>query len=111
MLQSSDVRTSGMCHGRVPDRTHEYFFQKNAQCKPFFASPREKSRMKVPWPDLDREPPNSVGTYTRAMRAIDNDPRCLSEVRGTEPRPMVASFAAATKGALVVPACLSTSRA
>ena len=86
-------------------------FSKKTQCKPFFASPREKSRMKVPWPDLDREPPNSVGTYTRAMRAIDNDPRCLSEVRGTEPRPMVASFAAATKGALVVPACLSTSRA
>ena len=41
--------------------------------------------MNVAWPDLDREPPNSVGTYTRAMRAIDNDPRGLSEVRGTEP--------------------------
>ena len=75
----------------------------------FFCITRaEKSRMNVAWPDLDREPPNSVGTYTRAMRAIDNDPRGLSEVRGTEPWPMVASFAAATKGAFVVHACLST---
>lgn len=67
--------------------------------------------MKFAWPDLDREPSNSVGTYTRAIRAIDHDPRGLSEVRGTEPRPMGASFAAVTKGAFVVHACLSTSRA
>lgn len=77
----------------------------------FCVSVRGEIENHLPWPDLDREPPNSVGAYTRAMRAIDNDPRGLSEVRGTEPRPMVASFAAATKGALVVPACLSTSPA
>ena len=83
-------------------------FPKKRSASLFLRHPLGEIEMHVAWPDLDREPPNSVGTYTRAMRAIDNDPRGLSEVRGTEPWPMVASFAAATKGAFVVHACLST---
>lgn len=40
------------------------------------------------------------------MRAIEDGPRGLSNMRDTEPRPMVSSYAVATKGACVVHAYL-----